>query len=928
MQTEMKGRALLAALALATAAGLSSCSKSASEHLALAKARIEAKEPAAATIHLKNALEQNPKLGEARFLLGRQMLASGDAPGAAAELARANELKYPVSQLVPVWAEAMLAAGQATQVKLQFASTQLPEPAAAQRLTLTLAEAHLLTSDLAGAKTMIGRALAQEADSVPAALLQARITAADGNLPAALTQADALLAKAPDNDLAWSFKGQLLSADKTKQDQALAAYTKALEINPRQVQALVALVGMQISNNQLPEAAKSLLRLQAEAPGNLFTRYYAARIKHLKGDYAAARTDFQHLLNLAPDNPTVLLASGLNELRLNALVQAETQLARVVSAQPGNAAARFYLAQTYLQLGRPENVANVLAPLLNTAQPSAEPLLLGAQARLMQGDAKGADELFQQAAKLHGKSPSVRVALALATAAKGDTDAAVNELQLVASASDGVEADLRLISARIARKEYEAALGSIKTLEKKRPEMAAAAELRGQVLLKISDPASAREAFELALKKEPRYLPAIANLAELDLQAKQPEKAIKRLEELEKLDPGNANIALARATLATRTGADPAEVLKWLQRAVQMDPRDARARMLLVERHFNAGRVQAALEAAQSALVVLPDHVMLVYALARSQQQLGDQRQALASFSRMVRLAPKEPAGYLGLASVHMATGRLDDASKTLDQLLAFAPRVADARRMAVEVAIQRKQFDQALVLTRQLRRDWPDHSAGYAMEGEVLIAQERWASAATILRAGLEKQQPEALVPRLHLALLKENKTPQANALATDWLGKHPKDLSFLRYLGETAHAAGNMDEAQTRFEQALAVAPGDPGALNNLAWLKLQAGQPGAVALAERAVAAAPEDPRLLDTLGQAYVADKNYKRALETLRHAMNRAADPAPLRLSLAKVHLLAGEPDKAVAELETLRDLGKAFPAQAEVRKLLAEHRSR
>ncbi len=48
-----------------------------------------------AVIQVKNALQENPDLAEARYLLGLALLRGGDAVGAETELRKAMALKYP-----------------------------------------------------------------------------------------------------------------------------------------------------------------------------------------------------------------------------------------------------------------------------------------------------------------------------------------------------------------------------------------------------------------------------------------------------------------------------------------------------------------------------------------------------------------------------------------------------------------------------------------------------------------------------------------------------------------------------------------------------------------------------------------------------------------------------------------------------------------
>jgi Flp pilus assembly protein TadD len=86
------------AIALAAAALLAACGGGAGDPpeklIASAKEYIAKNDNQAAVIQLKNALQKDINSAEARFLLGKTLLAQGDAVAAAVELRKARELKY------------------------------------------------------------------------------------------------------------------------------------------------------------------------------------------------------------------------------------------------------------------------------------------------------------------------------------------------------------------------------------------------------------------------------------------------------------------------------------------------------------------------------------------------------------------------------------------------------------------------------------------------------------------------------------------------------------------------------------------------------------------------------------------------------------------------------------------------------------------
>ncbi len=918
--------ALAAAALLLVASLLAACEKSAPDEIASAQKALAAKDANGALIHLKNAVAADPKNGQARFLLGQQFSAAGDQQSALTELKRALELKFPPEELARPLADALLLSGQAAQVLMLVAPLPVKDPVNAARVQAALAWAHLFLQDLPATRQALDRAETPKGPTPETRLIRARLADASGQPVQALKLVDELVKDEPGHDLAWNFKGQLHERLPGGSVQALQAYGKALEINPKNFLALAPTVGIHLLNKDYPAARSGLETLRKLGPKAFMTAYFDGQLKFQDGQYMAARSQFQAALNQVPTDPGVLLASGLNELKLKAYAQAENQLNRAVQAQPSNVAARFYLARAYLEQGKPDQATSTLAPMVDSATALPEVLLVAAQARLLQGDPKGADQLFARAAKQHGDNSSVRLAQALVNAAKGNVDGAIQELEKLAASSDGNEADMQLIGAHVTRKDYPAALKAIELLQLKQPTSPAPDDLRGQVLLKTEQQAEARKAFEAALRKDPQYTQSIVNLVELDMAEGQPEKARERLEAQVKRDPANASMHLALASLAQRSGGTPEAILAELDKATRADPRHAGARLLLIDRYFSTGDVHRALEAARGAVAAIPDNAQLYEALARCLLRAGDERQALAAYVKLANLAPREPAGYLGQAKLLLSMKDSAGANKALQQLLAFAPKNLEARRLSAAAALQQKQPDKALAASRDLQRDFPTNSLGFALEGEVHMTQKRWDQAAVAFRAAMTKPEGALFVARLSRALIDGNKADEARRVIAETLKQHPKDTQMLRQLAATAYNAGDQVQARDFYERALDLAPKDATMLNNLAWILVEAKDPKALAIAERAATEAPNQPEVLDTLAQALALNNEAGKAIAALRRAVQLSPSPAPLRLRLARLYLASNDRDGARTELESLRELGKSFPDQAEVRQLLAQIR--
>src|SRR6516225_2279637 len=80
--------------------------------IASARSYLAKGETSAAIIELKNALQTAPDNAEARFLLAKSLVDTGDAVGAETEARKALQLGYPSDEVYPVLARALLYQGE------------------------------------------------------------------------------------------------------------------------------------------------------------------------------------------------------------------------------------------------------------------------------------------------------------------------------------------------------------------------------------------------------------------------------------------------------------------------------------------------------------------------------------------------------------------------------------------------------------------------------------------------------------------------------------------------------------------------------------------------------------------------------------------------------------------------------------------------
>lgn len=912
----------LSAAALAAALLLAACGgPSETELLTKARELDVQRDYRGAVVQLKSVLQQNAQNAEARYLLGKALLEQGDSKGALLELRKASDLRFDNAKVVPLLARAMQAEGEFAEMTGQFGGLRLSDPAAQADLSVALAFAHLAQKQDEQAEDALADALKAAPAHLQARLLQARLLADKGQPGAAQAIVDQVLAGDAKAAQAWLLKGELaLKVDKDRK-AAVEAFGKAVAADPKLLAAHVATVTTLFQEGDATAASAAVAAMKKHFPSHPRTRFFEAELAYNAKDFKAAQEHMRPVVQAMPSNPLVLQLAGAAEFRLGNFAQAETYLGKAIQQAPELVLARGMLAQIYLRTGQPQKTLSALEPLLQR-NPGSSALQLAAEAHLQSGDTKRAEELYQRAARLKPDDPRIRTALALTQFGKGNTDAAIAELEQIASTDSGALADLALVSAHLRKREVDKALKAIDALERKQPDKPLAPMLRARVLALKNDPEGARAQFEKALARDKLYFPAVAGLAALDMAGNKPDEARKHFDSLLEADPDNANARLALATLLTRTGNTSDEVVKLLGEAVKLQPANVRARLMLVNFHLERRENAEAIKAAQEAGQTLGDQPEVMMALGRAYLAAGDLQQAVSTFNRLAAAQPQSPQPYLGLADANLALKDREAAARNLQRALELEPRLMQARRGLVAIALAEKKPAEALELARAMQKDLPGEAVGHVLEGDVEVSRGNLKAALAAFQKGLKKNGAQEAATRAHNAMVALGQGGEAELFAQRWIVEHPQDAIFPFYLADRALAARDYAVAEQRYRQVIKMQPNNALALNNIAWLMVQQSKAGAVEFAEKANHLLPGRPPLMDTLASALAAEKQMPRALEIQKQAVERAPEDGALRMNLAKLYLASEQKGMARSELEKIERMGRRYPQQDEVAKLL------
>jgi len=900
--------------------------QSATQLVESGKARMQKKEYKAASIEFKNALQKDSSLVEARFLLGKALLESGDPQGAWVELSKAREAGYSNDELVPPMAATLILRGQVDKFVSEYADVELTVPKRQAELKAALATAYGAQGKYALARTAADAALQADPNNVVAQLAVARLLLISGDKAGALAQIEQARKAQPDSASPWLARAETLQLSGADTAEVMAAYHETLKREPTNLQAHIAIFSLLSKQRDLAGMDQQLADLKKAVPGTPYINYFGATLALERKDLKTALENAQQLLKMAPDSPRFLHLAGVIEYERGAYQQAAAHLGKAVSVGPlSPVATRTLLARSLLRAGDPRKALTAVQPLLDAKTPlPADVYSVAADVYLQLGNGEAAKKMYASAVKANPGDARGRTALALAEISEGRTERALTELKSIAASADGAnEAEIVMVMAHIRSGRFNDALTVLDAMERKQPGKPQAPFFRGRIEQSLGHRDKARELYEQSISRQPSYLPATMAVAALDQEDGKPAVVVSRFEKLVAADPLSANALMALISARARAGAKADDIQAQLEAAVKRFPDVDSPRLALVANLLERGEPKAALQAATEGVARFPEDPKFVEVQGLAELAAGDLNQAAQSFSKMAALQPNSVGPLMRMVDVHAARKDVPAAISQLRKVLVVKPDYLPAQVRLVTLLSRSNKMDEALALAKGIQAQSPGEPQGWTFEGDLQASKGNGAAAISAFKTSFAKRPAEETVLKLHRALIVAGQTAEADKLEADWLSKHPDASMFSLYLGDQAMSRKDFARAEPHYRRVLAIQPANVIALNNLAWLLHRSGKPGALEMSEKALALAPNSDAVLDTVAEIQAAAGHLDKALTMQRRAIQLAPEQPMHRLHLAQYLVTNGQKAQAKQELQALAELGTSFPRQDEVQKLLA-----
>ncbi|MFL6845334.1 MAG: tetratricopeptide repeat protein [Allosphingosinicella sp.] len=612
------------------------------------------------------------------------------------------------------------------------------------------------------------------------------------------------------------------------------------------------------------------------------------------------------------DSPGEAYRRGLQALAEGQPRTARVELLNAIKADPDNRAIRLAQARAYLMLGDGAAAEAELKRAETLGTPTADIAHLLAQALLFQGRPEEAAAEARKAGPTHAAFAERMLGRALQAMGRLDEAGAAFDRALAAAPKDG---ELWTDIGRFRHRSGDIA-GAIAATDRAvalDPRNVEALVLRGELTRAQYGLTAAMPWLDRALEIDPSNLVALSERAMTLGDLGRTGDMLADTRRILSVSPGNptafylqamlaargGDYALARSLLGRTNGAfngrpaaillagsielgtgNPGQAAKHLQRLLDMQPANLKARRLLGAAQFRSGDSAGAVRTLRP-LADRPDaDAYTLSIIAKASAWLGDDESAARYLARSI--APR-PAGATPLDDP-MNEGEIASLRRDADA----RPNDAPLQVVLIRSLLSRGGGAEALQRAQRLRAANPGAPDAHVLVGDALAIQGDYAGAAIAYRQAANMVFSEPVALRLVEALRNSGDEAGATRVLGLFLEQNPQNVSAQILAANAYLEARDWEKAIALYERVRRrLGNGDATLLNNLAWAYAGSGDDDrAIALARHAWALEPRNPATADTLGWLlFRSGKDRVQGLALLEQAVRGAPSDAEIRAHL-------------------------------------------
>ncbi len=464
--------------------------------------------------------------------------------------------------------------------------------------------------------------------------------------------------------------------------EAETSYQRARQVDRSSRPVHEALITFYLDTNRLKEAEIEIDAFMKPNPADVVGRILKARLMLEQGDTDQALAMLQDVSRQAPKLAVVHQYLGLAWARRQDLPQAIAALREARTLAPNSADIRTNLAQTYLAQGswslaiREAEAATELHPQNVSA------LRLLADAHLVAGDAKRAQDILKKLIVLLPDDAVVHHRLGVASRMqRRAAEAMAHFEQALEKNPKFFEALEQIVAILVSQNMNSQARERVQRHVGMNQQDPRFHNLLGQVLMQSRAFVEAEAAFKKAMALDETLLMAYANLGELYARQGKVDQAIREFETIVMKSPQQVS-ALTILGILYEQRHDVSKATAKYEEALRVDPRFGPAAnnlaWILIEQ---GGDKERALSYAETARRVLPRDPHVADTLGWIYYHKEMYEKSVSLLKEAIERLPDHPVVLYHYGMAQHANNNIDEAKKSLVKFLKLSPDNPDARK-------------------------------------------------------------------------------------------------------------------------------------------------------------------------------------------------------------------------------------------------------
>lgn len=705
--------------------------------------------------------------------------------------------------------------------------------------------------------------------------------------------------------------------EKKQYDDAVLAYRKALQKDPRSGEASFRLAMTYMRQSKTPEAYAQLRQTvatdatHAKAAAQLADLTIAAYLStggRDKNLYDSAVKLIEQLRKRDPESADAHRLQGHLYQTERKLDEAEASFRRAAAARPKNPDILTGLAQTLIMKNQPAEAEKVAQDVIAAAKDYQPIYTLIAENHRNNGNLEGYERILKLCVANNPQSGAKATELA--------------SFYLRSNRPDDAKAQLEKIMATPSLEHRHGVAGDVwmavnspeKALEYYRKGLSAEADSKQfyrkksvNALVRMARADDAEKMLAEILAAEPNDRDARMIRAALwadSADSKVRQKAIPEYKELLKQSPNDPSLHYKLGDLMARQG-DSSGAKSSFTAAIEKQPTYLEAHLRLAELARNERRFKDVLQHSERALAIQPDNPPAQLFRAVAQTGLGQESEARVAIEKLALQHPNAREVQIELAASYVRGGRYREAEAITRR--AYNPSAGDKRALAVLVDSllgQKRGSDATQLVNKELGL------APASVEVRSLVAKTALSTGDLITAEkhfqSLAGEFPKEPFFHKNLAQVQATKGDLEAALASyrKVAEVSPDDANAVAMVAFVEEQIGQKQQALKNYKASLVKAPQDPLLMNNMAYTLADLGTEldEALRLAQVATRKDPDNPYFADTLGFVYIKRNNLDSAVRIFSDLIKQYPNVVPFRYHYAVALNKKGDNTAAKAQL--------------------------